>query len=220
MEINQFITSTNTAFYLAKDFYGEQICGVTLNTYPLYDEVDYPDLRNFALKCRCDPLNVSHMVSFSVSPHMSNLERLYNQTCVSHIQQFIDSTLTESNFTKPQLSTSSNNVSIESLTNDLFVQSWTNESSYQLYFNQCQPWICEYLIESHLEMVYIITTILGLIGGLNTILHLLLPIIFSSVFNIRNYFTHQSQSSRGICSSCAFTRRSIIELNLFRDISS
>ena len=60
---------------------------------------------------------------------------------------------------------------------NLFIQSWNNKSSFQSYFHQCHPLKCQYTYQSRLTLIYIITTIIELTGGLITALRLLAPFI-------------------------------------------
>jgi hypothetical protein len=119
---------------------------------------------------------------------VSTLECFYNDTCLSQIIQYINKTLSPTNFTT--LKSSSNNSQydkIESLANNLFIQSWNNESSFESYFNQCYPLTCQYTYERQLDFIYIVTTIIGLIGGINTFLQLILPHVVNLVVSIWNY---------------------------------
>jgi hypothetical protein len=119
---------------------------------------------------------------------MSTLECFYNNKCLSQITQYINSTVSPINFTTLKSSSDQNQTdTIESLANNLFIQSWNNESSFQSYFNHCHPLTCEYTYESRPDFIYIVTTIIGVIGGVNIFLSLLLPYIVKLVASIWNY---------------------------------
>ncbi|CAF1294864.1 unnamed protein product [Adineta steineri] len=99
---------------------------------------------------------------------MSTLECFYNETCLSKITKLIDLTVSSSrNFSTLRLSLLTDNESqydqIEILANKLFIQSWswTNNISYESYFNQCHPLTCQYSYESRFSPTYVITTIVG-----------------------------------------------------------
>jgi hypothetical protein len=129
---------------------------------------------------------------------MSTLECFYNDTCLSQIKQYINSTVSPINFTTLKSSSLSlKNSTIESLANNLFIQSWINESSFESYFNHCHPLTCQYTYESRPDLIYIVTTIIGLIGGVNAFLTLLLPLVIKLVASIWNYVLqrHRGQTN-------------------------
>ena len=120
---------------------------------------------------------------------MSTLKCFYNDTCLSKIQHFINTTQSPTNFTTLNSSSSSNNNQydrIEKLANRLFIESWDNESFNESYFNQCHPLTCVYTYESRLSSIYILTTVIGFLGGLNVVLRLLLPLIVKLVARVWN----------------------------------
>jgi hypothetical protein len=48
----------------------------------------------------------------------------------------------------------------------LFVETWQNTSSYSDYFSICAPLTCRYTYSQRNDANYILTTFLGLYGGL------------------------------------------------------
>ena len=130
---------------------------------------------------------------------MSTLECLYNDSCLFQIKAFINTTVSSTNFTTLKLSSeyNANNSydKIEILANKLFIQSWNNESSFKSYFNQCHPLTCQYTYQSRLILIYMITTIIGLIGGLTIALRLLAPLIVKLAPKVWNYVTCQQRDN-------------------------
>ncbi len=129
---------------------------------------------------------------------MSTLECLYNDSCLFQIKAFINTTVSPINFTTLNLSSEYNGNNsydkIEIFANKLFIQSWNNESSFESYFNQCHPLKCQYTYQSRLILIYVITTIIGLIGGLSVALQLLAPVIVKLAPKIWNYVTRQRRA--------------------------
>jgi hypothetical protein len=130
---------------------------------------------------------------------MSTLGCLYNDSCLLQIKAFINATVSPTNFTTLNLSLeyNANNFydKIEVLANKLFIQSWNNESSFESYFKQCHPLKCEYTYKSRLILMYMITTIIGLMGGLTVALHLLAPLIIKLLPKVWNYVTRQRRDN-------------------------
>lgn len=52
------------------------------------------------------------------------------------------------------------------LMDELFIEQWTNESNYEGYFNACAPAVCRYEYVRRYDMLYVITSLLGLYSGL------------------------------------------------------
>ncbi len=53
------------------------------------------------------------------------------------------------------------------LINALFVETWQNQSNYTAYFEICHPFECRYTVRDRNNLLFILTTILGLYGGKN-----------------------------------------------------
>jgi beta-lactamase regulating signal transducer with metallopeptidase domain len=67
------------------------------------------------------------------------------------------------------------NSTIEDLLDELMVEKWNSSIMYEDYFNECKPTQCTYTHQSKNNAIYIVTTIIGLIGGLTTALKLIVP---------------------------------------------
>jgi hypothetical protein len=69
------------------------------------------------------------------------------------------------------------NGTLDDLLQTSFVEGMTTKLNYSLYFEQCQIQSCFYSIKQHLGFLYIITSLLGLYGGLSIALRFLIPYI-------------------------------------------
>jgi hypothetical protein len=111
---------------------------------------------------------------------ISTLESFYNQTIFNQIIFNVNSSTPPNRFTALNILANSNftpNSTIEILVNQLFVEKWLKTLNYSSYFAQCQPQYCQYIINHRPEFIYIITSLLGLYGGLSAVLHLIIPYI-------------------------------------------
>ncbi|CAF1437495.1 unnamed protein product [Adineta steineri] len=130
---------------------------------------------------------------------VSTLECFYNETCLSYIKQSISSPQSSINITTLKSSSSSLNHSqydrIETLANDLFVREWVNKSFYERYFNQCHSLTCQYSYKSRLTFISIGTIIIGFMGGVNVVLHLLLPFIVKLLIKIWNSILQRQRNN-------------------------
>jgi beta-lactamase regulating signal transducer with metallopeptidase domain len=67
------------------------------------------------------------------------------------------------------------NSTIEVVVDQLMVQQWNQSKMYDRYYNACQPAECIYTHQTKNNPIYIITTLIGLLGGLITVLKLIVP---------------------------------------------
>ncbi|UJR19293.1 hypothetical protein I4U23_022422 [Adineta vaga] len=120
----------------------------------------------------------------------STLECYYNLTCIELListnQSFQPlSTILTTRFLQ--------STTIETLLNELMVEQWLVNSSYEKYFTECAPLTCEYSYNQRNHILIILTTIIALIGGLNTGLRIFIPSIVRLIDQliVRNQVSHQ-----------------------------
>lgn len=115
---------------------------------------------------------------------MSTLECFYSSDCISTIITYLEyytqmDGSSPNNFnssTAPLIafrpldnSTKSRflpNSSIGTLINEVFIEDWISEASYEKYFKACLPSACQYQYTKRQDIVYITTSLLALYGGL------------------------------------------------------
>jgi hypothetical protein len=104
----------------------------------------------------------------------STLECFYDQTCINQLQSYLlssslmnvtalDSSLTTQYFI---------NSTIDDFIDNLMVEQWNSSVMYNSYYNECQPAQCTYTYVTKNDIIYIVTTLIGLVGGLITVLKL------------------------------------------------
>ncbi len=62
------------------------------------------------------------------------------------------------------------------------IEQWNNQTFYQDYFNQCQPDECSATYVDQGNVLYIITAMTGLIGGLTKVYTFVIPLLVNVVF--------------------------------------
>jgi hypothetical protein len=67
------------------------------------------------------------------------------------------------------------NTTIGTMLDELMVEQWNWSINYDYYYAACQPSQCSYTLTAKNDAVYIVTTLIGLIGGLVTALKLIVP---------------------------------------------
>ena len=68
------------------------------------------------------------------------------------------------------------NDSLRTIFNELMIEEWTIEGFFDNYYDSCAPSTCTYTYAQRLDIVYVVTTIVSLFGGLVVVLRLLSPI--------------------------------------------
>jgi hypothetical protein len=105
----------------------------------------------------------------------STLECLYNVSCIDQLKfMYNHSNIT---FNPLDASLSSSNATVQSLVDELLVERWETSIVYEQYYTTCAPLSCSYTFDGQISLIYTITTIIGLYGGLTVALKLISPII-------------------------------------------
>ncbi|CAF4249520.1 unnamed protein product, partial [Adineta steineri] len=101
---------------------------------------------------------------------LSTLECFFNSNCILNLTNITSTRSTTIWIPKPlnalTPSIYPSNTLIGSLVDSLFVEDWGIKSNYSSYYASCAPYSCSYKYTDHNTILYIITTILGLYGGL------------------------------------------------------
>ncbi|CAF1308194.1 unnamed protein product [Adineta steineri] len=109
----------------------------------------------------------------------SSLECFYDQVCLNTVQLYLQSSAFI-NVTALDISLSVQfleNSTVADILDQLMVEEWINSSIYENYYNECQPSGCSYTVTSKNSAIYIVTTLIGLVGGLITVLKLTVPML-------------------------------------------
>lgn len=113
----------------------------------------------------------------------STFECLYNQTCINTISSYVNASIvpralnnTNSRF-DPYLITND-------IIQEMFIESWSINFSYEKFFQQCQPTSCSYILIGRCNILYVMTTIVGLYGGLIVLLKLIVPFTVHHIYAI------------------------------------
>ena len=119
----------------------------------------------------------------------STLECFYDQSCINLIQEYTNYTNDTNATNSPlPLSTTTNqssiNTTIAELINNLFVEQWITTKNYSLYYEQCAPLLCSYTYIQQFNLLYTVTLLIGLQGGLTIVLKWICPKIVHIIVKI------------------------------------
>ncbi|CAF0878289.1 unnamed protein product [Adineta steineri] len=129
----------------------------------------------------------------------STLECFYDESCVQLIQQYTNYT----NRIIPLNATNRRffiNTSVAELMNDLFVEEWSKTINYSLYFASCFPSLCSYNYIEKINLLYIVTVLLALQGGLAIVLKWICPLIVRLLFKLYHYRKNRRNIIQPDCS--------------------
>ena len=135
----------------------------------------------------------------------STLECFYSDSCFNQLTGYI-STTTLSNATILNATASSRylpTTNVSDIVNQLMLETWNWTMMYDKYYAECEPYECRYTIKTRNDIIYIVTTLIGLIGGLVAALKIVVPQLVSFTRRKRTFqrtgkikFFHSSVESQ------------------------
>jgi hypothetical protein len=126
----------------------------------------------------------------------STLQCFYDQQCIDRLQVHLPPS-SSMNVTALDSSFPSNysvNSTIKHLVNNMMIELWNTSPIYENYYNACQPTHCIYTVETRNDVIYIVNTLFGIVGGVITVLKFILPRLVKIV---RKKKREQPQPSTG-----------------------
>ena len=154
----------------------------------------------------------------------STLECYYNRMCVSllHRENITNVVPLSITLNKHFLS----NSSIETLVNELMIDNLSIEISFDLFYSECNPSYCSYTYSHRFDVLFVITSVVGTVGGLSSLLSLVAQ-LFLKIMLYRKNKSSSNQIQRTlnrmrtvlnyVKQVPSMLGRQIISLNLFQD---
>lgn len=109
----------------------------------------------------------------------STLECYFNQSCIDTLKFYLG--VNQSLAIKPLDSNAISSFNITSpldyIITNLMVDRWVMNDSFKNYFEECHPSSCYYTLVTRMPLIVILTTLIGLYGGLAKVLRILVPLI-------------------------------------------
>ena len=149
-------------------FYSGFYPNTTLNGTYFYNPVPPPLYSIPGILAGC-------LARFSIM--QSTLECFYDSDCMSTLESL---GIITSSYHPLDASVSSRflvNTTIKSIFDELLIEKWQNSSNFTSYFQTCAPMSCLYMYTEGFSTIYIITSILSLLGGLSMVFQLLSPLV-------------------------------------------
>ncbi|CAF1152540.1 unnamed protein product [Adineta steineri] len=112
----------------------------------------------------------------------STLECLYDQTCIDKISDALDSSIRYTPLIADHTRFHPINImKLDNITNQFFIEKWSESVSFEAYFNACHTDKCSYTISKRFNIGYISSTVITFYGGLSVGLTLTIPLVFKIV---------------------------------------
>lgn len=80
------------------------------------------------------------------------------------------------------------NTTVEELINELMLEDWSPIINSKSYYTKCAPSVCTYSLAHRNTLLSIITTIISVIGGLNNVLRLIIPLLVAWTLKLKLKF--------------------------------
>ncbi|CAF3260117.1 unnamed protein product [Rotaria sp. Silwood2] len=110
-----------------------------------------------------------------LSTFASSLACFYNQSCINTILTVYSKTINTTVLNEAASTRFPPTMILKEMVEQLFVEKIFNTTSFNAYYEKCAPISCTYTYSRRFYWIYIVTTLLGLFGGLNAGLRLFVP---------------------------------------------
>ena len=154
----------------------------------------------------------------------STLECYYNETCIHLIYKTfptinLNGDLWNISISHPEpLNTNEAlmsrflvNFTVRDFLQEILVDQWNPKTDFQSYYEECQPTECSYSLNIRKDLLVVVTTLVGLLGGLSAALNLMSPIAVRVLYDyIPIYFTY-FQNKINIQHRMSINRVSVID---------
>ncbi|CAF4711947.1 unnamed protein product, partial [Rotaria sp. Silwood1] len=153
----------------------------------------------------------------------STLECFYNQSCLDILLMTYQNTINISILDKALPSRFTPASTIDILINELFIEQILNETNYNSYYSQCAPVYCSYTYSHRFDWIYVATTLIAFLGGLNVTLRLITPYLIGLILFLKQKKYKQNKSNNNerlpiqvhLKILCQKVQMSIMNFNLF-----
>ena len=106
----------------------------------------------------------------------STLECFFDSTCLTTVlAYFPTSNITGNDILNISQTLYPFDSTIEELVNNLLIEQWSSNISFSAYYSQCAPILCTYKLLQYNSFLQILTTLLGVYGGLTVVLRMCVP---------------------------------------------
>jgi hypothetical protein len=118
----------------------------------------------------------------------SNFQCFFDQSCVDLLRSYLllNSTMYTAALDPSLTRRYHSNTSIGDIVDQLMVEKWNWSAIHADYYAACKPNECTYTVTGRNDAMHIITTVIGLIGGMATALKLMVPQLVWVITRLKN----------------------------------
>ncbi len=201
---NQLMSGLRTDSFIYMDPYGKTMASVGINTYEtingskcycyptsncttpaaIYLNPLEPTLGVYRLDTSSIPVKGMQTACYPLEGLLaSSLECYFDSSC---LQLIVPNSTAFIPLNSTEISQFSPNTTVDDLINELMVEQWSLDIRPEDYYNQCAPLTCTYSYPHRNTWLSIITTIISILGGLNTVLRLIVPRLVEAMLKLKN----------------------------------
>ena len=153
----------------------------------------------------------------------STLECYYNESCIDLIFETFptvnylgDSWNTSRpypnvlNISRAQLSRFPVNSTVRDCLKEILVNQWNSQTNFTSYYTECNPTQCSYTLNIRKDLLVVVTTLIGLLGGLSAALNLSAPIAARILYDIIPVHWRCVQNKIGLRARMPINRVSVV----------
>ena len=115
---------------------------------------------------------------------VSTLECYYDQSCLTLLHPFSSTAI------QPLSNTSNKhfvtNSTIQTLLNELMIDEVLSDIRFDLFYSQCNPAYCSYSYTRRFHVLFVVSTIIGIFGGLSFVLRVIAPLVVAVILRWKN----------------------------------
>ncbi|CAF3779272.1 unnamed protein product [Adineta steineri] len=126
---------------------------------------------------------------------LSSLTCFYSLQCINDLRSSFYTVLAPSNqFIRLNAQTRfSVDYTIEKIAYEMFIESWSSNTSYEKYFSSCSPSYCIYTYYQKSDALEILTTFLSVYGSLSIVIYFIIPYLVRLIKKISICFRTTQQ---------------------------
>ena len=122
----------------------------------------------------------------------STLECFHDRTCIDRILATYSDSINISIMIEDLNSRYPSDMALKEVIERLFIEEILTTTSYSAYYNACAPISCTYSYARRFDQFYIITTLIGLVGGLNISLRLVSKYVVKIFIWLKQRFSNRT----------------------------
>ncbi|CAF1386151.1 unnamed protein product, partial [Adineta steineri] len=151
----------------------------------------------------------------------STLECLYNQTCVKKLISYFPTSKEFKAMIINNESLYEPTSTVQSIIDNLMIENWTMNISYDKYYSECAPSSCTYLKISRRDFVHVLKKLISLLSSLTLILRLIIPLVIGFIMKRRDRTPKPRISFKNrLYQYKENMKKKLIELNIFKHSSN